>query len=322
MFSRLKKILGVETDPFSVPLNDAIEMVVDESIHKIRLLNGYRRKLREPVETALSYCAALADNIPGTLDLSGKNPDVSAIIGGFFKNSEEARRVVRESTEVNRFLSNNRVDELYLLMTMNRRQKTVYDSGVQGQIVVRDIATKAYLFDGHKLILPSETLEEAYQAIRLALLKSLSHISLELTLDRQRREVELEQLRDELDVKLKLMRDERKEMALEGNDVEGDSLCVESQNLLNEVEQELTKVQSSGNPLKSYLNQVIEILSHPGQYIDLKLIPMKMNRLGVFVKDDSDGEEGGVRIAEFTFGDTVSRSVVLIKCHRNQLRSG
>jgi len=322
MFKSLKKLISVKQDHISVTVDEIIDVVVDESIHKIRLINGYRRKMRKPVENALSYCAELAERIPGTLDLSGKDPAASEIIGGFFKSPEEARTVVTESTDVRQFLNETDVDELYLLMTMNRRTKTVFDSGIQGQIVVRDIATKAYLFEEHKLVLPSDTLEGAYRAIRMALLKSLSHIALELTLERQRREVELEQLRDELDVKLKLIRDDHQQLAIDGNTEEGDSLYTDSQILLNEVERELEKVQTSGDHLTSYLNQVTKILSNPGQYLEVDLLPMKMNRIGVFVKDDSKKEEGNLCIAEFKFGDIESRSAVLIKCHRNQLKTG
>gem|GEM_PF-2720832 len=320
MFQLLKQMLGVHTDPFSQDIKEAIELVVDESIHKVRLVNGYQRKLREPVHTALTYCAELAQQIPATLDLSHKDPVNVSIINGLFKSPEQARTVVAKSTEVKRFLDQNKVDELYVLMTMQRHTKTVFDSGIQGQIVVRDIATKAYLFEDHKLILPSETIEGAFHAIRTALLKVLSHMALEDTLDRQRREVELEQLRDELDVKLKLMREERQQMALHWDDPESKQLYVESQSLLHEVEQELAKVLSTTGRLESYLDRIMDILIEPGQHIRLDLLPMKLNRLGVFVRDESSDAEDVVHIAEFTFGESESRSVILLKCHRDQLK--
>jgi len=319
MFSSLKKILGTETDPFSLTIKEAIELVVDESIHNIRFVHGYRKKLREPVETAVNYCTDLARNIPGALDLDDEDPAVSAIIGGFFTDSEQARKVVSESPEVKRFLKEKSVNEIYALVTMKRRTKTVYDSGIQGQIVIRDIATKAYLFEDHKFILPSETIEEAFHAIRLGLLKILSHQALEQSLDLQRRKLELEHLREELDVKVRLMREERQQMTIEGNGSQGENVYIESQHLLHEVEQELAKVHSQSDHQEDYLNRVIDILSHPSRYLSLNLIPMRINRLGLFVKDDADSATDSFRIAEFTSGDAESRSAVLIKCHRDQL---
>lgn len=319
MLSLLKKILGIETNPISMTVREAIELVVDESIHKIRLIGGYRKKLRQPVETALSHCADLAKQIPATLDISAKDKTSMALINGFFNDPDQVRKVVSESSDLKDFLDQKKADALYLVMTMQRLEKTTFGSSVQGEIVVRDVIENAIYFEDHKVILPAETIEEAFHSISLGLLKVLAHQALEHTLAMQKRELELEKLQDEVAVKLKILEKDRKQMAFESIDAESKNLVVESQNLLDGIEKELGQVETITIQPDFYLNQLIEVLSHPGQYISVNLIPMRINRLGFFVKEPSCSAEGTICIAEFNIGAKERRSVVLIKCHRDQL---
>ena len=108
-------------------------------------------------------------------------------------------------------------------------------------------------------------------------------------------------------------------MAFESIDAESKNMVVESQNLLDGIEKELDQVETITIQPDFYLNQLIDVLSHPGQYLSVNLIPMRINRLGFFVKEQSCGAEGAICIAEFKSGDNENRSVVLIKCRRDQL---
>ena len=47
--------LGLTSESTRPGTQDAIELVLDNSCPKIRLIRGHKKKLRQPVESALSY---------------------------------------------------------------------------------------------------------------------------------------------------------------------------------------------------------------------------------------------------------------------------
>ena len=321
MLDLLKKILGAETDPYALTIKEATELVVEESIHKIRLLGGYQKKLRQPVETALRHCADLAMKIPGILDISGNDKTHIELIRCLFDDEDHARQVVSESPELKEFLTRKNVEEVFFLLTMQRQEKSSFGARLQGEMIVRDVLEKAVLFDDFKVTLPSETIEAAYHSISLALLKVLAHQALENTLALQQRELELEKLRDEVEVKLKIMKHGRQQVVFDSSDSESQNPVFESQNLLDEIETELDQVESKTDQREFYLNQLTEVLIRPDQYLSVDLIPLKINRLGFFVRERSCDAEGAECIAEFKSVDGESRSAVLIKCRRDQLET-
>jgi hypothetical protein len=321
MLNLIRKLFSVENDPQALKVKEAIELVVAESVPKIRYISGYQKKLRQPVEAALKFCGEMAGQIPGTVDLSDKDKTNLALMGGFFKNYEHAREIVASSKEVKEFLDKHKANEIYVLLVMHRQEKRQYGSRLQGEILVKDIPQKAVLFDRHELIFPSATVEDAYKAVQLGLLKVLAHHSLELIMAEQGREIELGKLRDELDVKLKIMRKERQQMVLEWKDSESQQTYTDSQRLLDEIEDELKRVRSQTDQRDYYLDQVIDVVGHPEQYLSVNLTPMKLDRLGIFVKSKSCTLDDELCVAEFSLVTDEKRSVVLIKCHRDQLKT-
>ena len=60
----------------------AIGIIVDETDPRLRLVRGYRKKLRKPVIRSLVYVDKLVTRIPGPFEISrkafGSNPQVNA----------------------------------------------------------------------------------------------------------------------------------------------------------------------------------------------------------------------------------------------------
>lgn len=320
MLHLLKKMLGGDTDPYSMTLNEAIELVVEESVHKIRLIKGYQKKLRQPVETALKHCADLSKNIPGILDISNKDKASVDLLRCIFDNEAHAYRVVSESSELKRFLDQNNAESVYLLLTMTRQEKTSFGSRLQGEIIVRDVLQKAVLFEDLKLVLPSETIEDAFHSISLGLLKVLAHLALENTLAMQKRKINLEKLKDEVEVKLKILKSDRQQLAIKSHYVGTNNQVVEAQKLLKKIEEQLDTVESQADHKDFYLNELVEVLDHPAGNLSADLIPLRINRLGFFVKEESCNADGAECVAEFQTVDDKRRSVLLLKCHRDQLK--
>ena len=319
MLDLLKKLFGAEIDPQALKVKEAVELVLDESVPRVRWVRGYKKKMTPAVEKALAHCAELAGQIPGVLDLTGERKSSLSILKGFLANEQQAPCIIKQSGELKEFLTNEESDELYILLTMVRQVKTAYGSKLQGNMLVRDVAQKAYLFEDHQLILPSRTVDEAFNAIQLGLLKVLAHHALELILAEQGRESELEHLRDELEVKLKIMRTERRGMVLEWNDPKKREVYTNSQKLLEEIETELNQVRTQSEQGDYYLDRLLDVLDNPEQYLSVELIPMQVDRLGIFVGSESCDNKDGMCVAEFKLGENDRRSAVLIKCLREEV---
>ena len=103
----LKNILGFDPDPSNAAIRDAIEIVVDNSSPKIRLIRGYKKKLRQPVESALDHIDRLIDNIPGPVDVVDRSRVNDLLAKAFFMNGEDLETAVANDPDLNDFSMQN-----------------------------------------------------------------------------------------------------------------------------------------------------------------------------------------------------------------------
>ena len=136
MFRRLFG-LGQKDTPELLP---AIERAVSRVDLLLKQTGKYPEAYREPVMTALEYARNLAFSVPGpvavNLDAYAKDPYVHAI----FPSMDLVSEAFRTSLAVQDYLREHpSTDEVYALMGMRRREKTMMGMELSGEVIQRDV---------------------------------------------------------------------------------------------------------------------------------------------------------------------------------------
>ena len=83
--------LGLTAESTRPDIQDAIELVLDNSCPKIRLIRGHKKKLRQPVESALNFIAKLIETLPGPLDITSDEALNDVLVKTFFVNTDQLK---------------------------------------------------------------------------------------------------------------------------------------------------------------------------------------------------------------------------------------
>ena len=311
--------LGITSETPRPGIQAAIELVLDNSCPKIRLIRGHKKKLRQPVESALSFIANLIETLPGPLDVTSDEAFYDVLIKTFFVNEDQLKRTLANDPDLNEFLSRNSTDVFFVLLTMDRDVKTIFGSRLQGEIVLRDVALKAVNFSDHKFRAPSVTMADFNQILERGVLQILAHWSLENVLEEQSRKEELSLLREEVAAKLKILAAERQQMVLEWRAASGMQSYTAAQKLLERIEDELNAIKTKSLDTDYYLEEVTRVLSHPNEFFTAEHVAMHFDRAGILLDGKTSEEKDDIRALEVKLGGTLRRSCVLLKCSRNIL---
>ncbi|MGD8269875.1 MAG: hypothetical protein PVH69_06845 [Desulfobacterales bacterium] len=311
--------LGLTAESTRPDIQDAIELVLDNSCPKIRLIRGHKKKLKQPVESALSFIAKLIETLPGPLDVTSDEAYYDVLVKTFFVNEDQLKQSLANDPDLNEFLSQNSTDLFFVLLTMDREVKTIFGSRLKGEIVLRDVALKAVNFSEHKFRAASVTMADFNQTLERGVLQILAHWSLENVLEEQSRKEDLSQLREEVAAKLKILAAERQQMVLEWRADSGMQSYNAAQKLLEKIENELNVIKTKSLDTDYYLGEVTRVLSNPNDFFTAEHVAMHFDRAGILLDGKTSEEKDDIRMLEVKLGDNFRRSCVLLKCSRNAL---
>jgi len=314
-----REMLGLASEATPPDLQEAIELVLDHSCPKIRLVRGHRKMLRQPVESAMKFIAGLIDQIPGPIDVSSDSAVDDVLVKSFFLDRDQLRNTLAGDPDVKAFLPGAPDDSFFVLLTMGREVRKIFGSRQEGEILLTDVAMKAIQFSDHKFRVPSPSTVKLKDAVEKGLLQILAHWVLEGILEEQSRKEELSQLKEELRAKLKAMAHERHRMVLEWRSETGQTSYAEAQKLLESVEDELNAMNANAIDPAYYLGEVSRVLGHVGDFLTIKRAAMHFDRMGIPLDGPSNEEKADMEVLEIQLGDTLRRSCVFLKCSRKTL---
>lgn len=141
--------LGLTSGTARPGIQDAIELVLDNSCPKIRLIRGHKKKLIQPVESALNFITSLIETIPGPLDVTSDSAVDDVLVKSFFTGKGQLKTTLASDPDLKDFLPRDSNEDFFVLLTMDREIKTVFGSRQQGEIIVRDVALRAVNLSDH-----------------------------------------------------------------------------------------------------------------------------------------------------------------------------
>jgi hypothetical protein len=316
---RARQKLGLTSETMQPGIQEAIELVLDHSCPKIRLIRGYQKRIRQPVESALNHIAGLIDKIPGPLEVTSDSAIDDVLVKSFFLNRDQLRNTLAGTPDVEAYLPGAASDTFFVLLTMGREVKTIFGARQEGEILLRDVAMEAIQFSDHKFRVPSPSMAELKDAVEKGLLQILAHWALESILEEQSRKEELSLLREELKAKLNTVASERQRMVLQWRSEIDRQPYAEAQKMLERIENELNAIKAKTIDAGYYLGEVSRVMTHASDYLTAEKAAFHFDRMGIPLDGKSSEDKADMDVLEIKLGDTLRRSCVFLKCSRKTL---
>jgi hypothetical protein len=261
----------------------AIERSVDGTDPRLRLIPGYRKRLRAPVIRALDHVVALVDRFPAAVAAGlgdyRNDPRLSAL----FASGEEMQRVFARDRSLSEYLSGSEgrgAERVTALLMARREEKNILGMDVVGDQVRRDVAQVTVSFSGHHLLEPQALEDECRRFLKRRAFDHLLALALARIAEARVERADLTRQRDLLQRKLRTMK--RGTLSFDQPDPdEPDAAGIQAE--FDAVSRQLQALGADAGLLKAHLEIVAERLAEAehqlwSEEIELCLAPMNIRR--------------------------------------------
>jgi hypothetical protein len=273
------------------PVDAYIEQQVVHAIElidpRLKSFSNYPRAYRPAITTATAYAKKLAGALPKSLEVSPSHFAQDPLLHTLFISTESIYSTVRDSQEIKLYCqenSNPKGGELYALMGMRRKEKTVFGREMSGDVIQQDVQQKLVYFEEHTLTLPTmdqgDFMAKLEQHFFDSLIKSLSEQIARNVMQRH----ELETERDIMASRLR------------SADISGEDL----EEKLQAIRRQLKRLDKEYS-LSNYSVLVNKFMDERQQYLRLEQREMAIDMRGVM--RESTGRLAG----RFVFHDLIGR---------------
>lgn len=299
LFSRLLDHARRPSPAESGLVREAIERAVQRVEPRLRQGADHPRRYRRPVARALEYVEALAQAIPGPVEMSPERYARDPFVHALFGSPEEMQHALCMSHAMHEYARRpgGPGTDAYALMGMRRIEKTAFGMEMTGDVIRREVAQRVVCFTDHTLNGPAPTEAEARRLLMWNLFDSLVDRLAERLTARQRVRQDLQMEKDYLSAQLRAATADKR-AAL--------------QQRLDALLAELARATIALD-LRHIAADFDEILLAPERHLRLEQVTLRLDGMGVL----RDG--GGANTHDLDFTDLHGRdrrrwTVVMVHC--------
>lgn len=258
----------------------AIERAVDGTDSRLRLLPGYRKRLRGPVIQAIDHVVALVDSLPEPLVAGHENFSAEPRLATLFVSAEHMLETLGRDRAMISFLKEAAVgaERLTALLLAERIEKNVLGMELAGEQVRRDVAQLTVSFRNHRLVDVADNEAETRRQLKRRAFDHLLSLALARIVDVREERTDLARQRDVL--RHKLLTLERSGWSFEqgeGAPPEPASLQAE----LADIEIELERLGSDAGVLNTHLDIVVEQLAQAELLLQRETLHMRLDSMNI-----------------------------------------
>ena len=300
----------------------AIDIIIEETDPRLRLVSGYKRKLRKPVIRSLVYVKRLITRIPGAFEVSRRNYGSDPQINALFGSADGIDELVSHSKVLKKYFEDNPdQDRVYVPMAMKRTEKTVLGMELSGDIVRRDVAQVAVNFSDHWLGICGSGESELRDLLRWRGIHNLAITALEHIVRLKMKTSELEKQRALLKKKLRGLQAQHRGLdaltADAADEIEDKQVLTRH---LEETEGQLREAHANPDTLEDYLAEICQVFDHPSHHLRVNPGSVRVNRMNIKVEDDSSDRGAEVFSAEIAVGNNPSFEAILARFNRKDIQ--
>ncbi|MCU0766771.1 MAG: hypothetical protein MUE39_05245 [Gammaproteobacteria bacterium] len=298
-------------------LREAVERFVAETDPRVRAVRRYRRRLLEPVESALDYAESVAARIPGPVAFDASHWMDDALVHAFFSSVDALRTTFSRSRELRRFFAAHPdAAEVYCVLAATLETRTTFVVREIGGGPPREVAARSVGFSDCMVLLPCEREAPLRRHLTQLVFNGLARAAVML----QERAAEDE----------KTLVDERAQLRLRAQIARREGRCLDAllagsgdgahdaslPDVLAEVEQRVAAARRASSAPDAGLERLLAVLERPQAHTYLRDVSFRLDRMNLDLPEGADGVP--VRLVQAT-GPRGTRVAVVARFARADL---
>lgn len=312
-------------DEYERIIDLAINMTVEGTDPRLKLIRSYKKRLRDSVEIAVKYVIEVVETMQTPLEMSRSAFAADAQVNAFFASANELEHEISINQSVREFVARSvgsSDDYLYLGLAMSLTKKNVFVPVLKGEIIQHEVARTAINFSGHRFVDPSDSELNLRRKIKQRVFMNLVQCALAELIKIKYRKQELESQRILLRAKLRNIKHQALGLepltdAITDENISREKLETE----LAEIERTLKETAASIETLDQYLEIISNVMANPKNHIRVENTAIRLNRMNFATSpnDEDPGEE--IIYTDFESSEPKKIAGRLIKYPRAELLS-
>ncbi len=308
-------------------IREATDYVVKVTNPRLTLVSRYRERLAPAVKAAIEHLRGVATTLPVPREASAASWASDPSIHAFFAVADDVPRLFSRSQEVQAFFAReSAAPDVCAVLGMALVKQKGLGMAMHGEVLRRDVPQTTFSFTDHKMRVLAASEPELRREIGRRVLDQLALQVLARAGEAQSRRQSLEHERALLRTRLRILQQQGTGLGsmAGGGDAarEQDLPGVEAR--LDENERELAALGVGADALEQALDDLVDVLSHPGREIEFASNRVLLTPMNVLV--DGEVTEPG-RTVEFhtvqLAGNPASgRAITLVRFSRADLLAG
>jgi len=271
----------------------ATERVVDGVYPRLRVLPGYKKRLRQPVIQAIDHVIALVDGLSAAAPASSSDYGKDARVRALFISPENMREVYGQDPVLAEFRTQQAagVERVTALLLAERKEKNVLGIELSGNQVSRDVAQVTVSFGKHRLLDPHPDEAEARRQLKHRAFDHLITLALNRIAEARIERSELNRQRDLMKSKSAALK--RGGCGFEAGGGESVSHATLQQEL-DAIEAQLDALPVDDRTLEGQLDAIADVFLNAREHFWTEDIELCLDRMNV---KRNPGDESAEKIA-------------------------
>jgi hypothetical protein len=297
---------------------DEIERILRETDSTILPVRRFRKKILPSVRHAMEYISGIIPQVPGPVDFDPGRWDDDPLLRAMFTSREELINVLQSTKALKNFFQRTNASQAFAMLVAERKEKKIFGTEKDGEIVRRDVPQKAVFFEDFKVFAPAGDLAETRLQVQHRALVSLFTQAFEKITDLQLWKEDLEKQRELLEFKVQHPEgtDLRTDFNHTGAD---DNQTRESFEVLEDITGKLKEIKAQLDTPEDRLEHLNAILLNPEQHLRLETVSLKLSRLGIRLDPSSTEPANEFTVAEFELGQDPKRVLLWVRIEQSSV---
>lgn len=300
MLKLFQSFFGGDENPGRYPeslIEAAIERAVDGTDSRLRLLPGYRKRLRGPVIHAIDHVVALVDAVPPPRVAGRDDFNADPRLAALFISAEHMLETLGRDRAMIHFLKETAAagaERLTALLLAERVEKNVLGMELAGEQLRRDVAQLSVSFRNHRLVDVAVSEAETCRQLKRRAFDHLLSLALARIVEVRAERSDLVRQRDVLRHKLATLEANGWSFAAaEAEPPEPARLQTE----LADIESQLQGLGADTGILGAHLDIVVDLLGQAEQLLKLETVHMRLDSMNI-QRDALDASARDVELQE------------------------
>lgn len=307
-------------------VDSTIDYVVKMTDVRLALVNQYRARLAGPVKRSLEFLASQRASLPTVHEVGPVSWSTDPSMRAFFAQPADLLDTFGHCPPLLNYAAQSApLDPVYAILAMEIDEQQRFGVGLQGDMMVRDVAHVTLSFSHHRLRLFASSEAGLWQSMSRRMLDELSLIALEHMQAEQSLRKELAEHRNLLSARLATFT--RRGAGFDSFLGEAGTQVSphESADLLQKLEENETRLGELGCPtemLDRQLDYLAEVLAEPMRFIQMEHRQPRLDSMNVVLNDNGDaagGEQIEYSLVTFNRHPPERRAFVPVRVDRAML---